>query len=115
MLHVICTRLHPGHLGVRVGDSSWRCEEIVKKSQIAPLNAIIIIIIMLHVIGTLLHVIYTRLCLGHMSVRVGDSLQHEGDCHKSSFAPFNVIINIIIIIITIIIYGLFSVQPRRHA
>ena len=31
MLHVICTRLRPGHLSVRVGDSSRRCEEIVKK------------------------------------------------------------------------------------
>ena len=28
---------------MRVGDSSRRCEEIVKKSRIAPLNAIIII------------------------------------------------------------------------
>ena len=46
MLYVICTRLCPGHLSVCVGDSSWRCEEIVKKSRIAPLNAIIIIIIM---------------------------------------------------------------------
>ena len=45
MLHVICTRLRPGHLSVRVGDSSRRCEEIVKKSRIAPLNANIIIII----------------------------------------------------------------------
>ena len=45
MLHVICTRLRLGHLSVRVGDSSRRCEEIVKKSRIAPLNAIIIIII----------------------------------------------------------------------
>ena len=43
MLHVICTRLRLGHLRVRVGDSSRRCEEIVKKSRIAPLNAIIII------------------------------------------------------------------------
>ena len=36
MLHVICTQLRPGHLSVRVGDC--------KKSWIAPLNAIIIII-----------------------------------------------------------------------
>ena len=31
MLHVICTRLRPGHLSVLVGDSSRLCEEIVKK------------------------------------------------------------------------------------
>ena len=31
------------HLSVHVGDSSRRCEEIVKKTRIAPLNAIIII------------------------------------------------------------------------
>ena len=30
-LHVIYTRLRPGHLSVRVGDSSWRSEETVKK------------------------------------------------------------------------------------
>ena len=41
---MICTRLRPGHLSVRVGDSSRRSEEIVKKSRIVPLNAIIIII-----------------------------------------------------------------------
>ena len=33
MLHVICTRLRPGHLSVRVGDSLRRCEEIVKISN----------------------------------------------------------------------------------
>ena len=32
-------------MSVRVGVSSRRCEEIVKKSRIAPLNAIIIIIV----------------------------------------------------------------------
>ena len=49
VLHVICTRLRPGHLSVRVGDSWRHCEEIVKKkkSRIAPLNAIIIIIIII--------------------------------------------------------------------
>ena len=48
MLHVICTRLRLGHLTMRVGDSSRRCEEIVKKkSRIAPLNAIVIIIIII--------------------------------------------------------------------
>ena len=30
---------------MRVGDSSWRSEEIVKKSETAPLNANIIIIV----------------------------------------------------------------------
>ena len=44
MLHVNCTRLRPGHLSVRVGDSLRRSEEIVKKkSPFAPFNAIIII------------------------------------------------------------------------
>ena len=36
VLHVICTRLRPGRLSVRVGDSSRHSEEIVKKSRIAP-------------------------------------------------------------------------------
>ena len=49
MLRVICTRLRPGHLSVRVGDGSWRSEEIVKKkkkkSRFAPLNSIIIILV----------------------------------------------------------------------
>ena len=43
MLHVICIRLRPGHLSVRVENSSRRC----KTSRIAPLNAIIIIFIMI--------------------------------------------------------------------
>ena len=43
VLHVICIRLRPGHLSKRVGFS----EEIVKKSRTAPLNAIIIIIIIM--------------------------------------------------------------------
>ena len=42
MFHVICTRLHPGHLSIHVGDGSLRSEETVK--IISPLNAIIIII-----------------------------------------------------------------------
>ena len=42
MLHVICTRLHPGHLSVRAGDCSRRCEEIVKKSRISSVHAITI-------------------------------------------------------------------------
>ena len=33
MLHVICTRLRLDHLSVRVGDGSWRCEEIVKNLE----------------------------------------------------------------------------------
>ena len=47
MLHAICTRLRLAHLSVRVGDSSRRCEEIVKKSRIAPLNVIVIIVIVM--------------------------------------------------------------------
>ena len=38
-LHVIFTRLRPGHLSVHVGDGSRRIEKIVK-SRIAPLSAI---------------------------------------------------------------------------
>ena len=52
MLHVISTRCVArdlrtiGHLCGRVGDSSWRSEEIVKKkSEIAAFSLIIIIII----------------------------------------------------------------------
>ena len=52
-LHVIGARcdardfrtIVPGHLSVRVGDSSRRSAETVKKSRTAPLNAIITIII----------------------------------------------------------------------
>ena len=47
MLHVIYTLLRSGHLSVGVGDSSWRSEEIVKRSRIAPLNLIVIMIIMI--------------------------------------------------------------------
>ena len=35
MLHVICTPLQPGHLSVRVGDSSQPSEEIIKISNCA--------------------------------------------------------------------------------
>ena len=47
VLHLICTRLGPGHLSERVGDSSQGSEDIVKKkkSQIVPFNAVIIVII----------------------------------------------------------------------
>ena len=34
MLHVICTGLQLGHLSVRVGDSSQRSEESVKKFEL---------------------------------------------------------------------------------
>ena len=30
MLQVICTQLYPGHFSIRVGDSLWHSEEIVK-------------------------------------------------------------------------------------
>ena len=50
VLHVIWTRLHPGHLSVRVGECSLRSEEIVKKSPIASFNVIIIIIIIIVII-----------------------------------------------------------------
>ena len=44
--HVACDK-RPGHLSVHVGDGSLHSEEIVKKSQTAPLNAIIITIIII--------------------------------------------------------------------
>ena len=55
MLHMISTccaarDLHtiaPGPLERSVGDSSQRSEEIVKKSQIAPLNAIFLLLSLL--------------------------------------------------------------------
>ena len=50
MLHVICTRLRPGHLSVRVGDGSRRNEEIVTILDVVPLNAIVIIIIIIIII-----------------------------------------------------------------
>ena len=50
VLHVICIRLRPAHLSIRVGDSSWHSNESVKNSNnnnnnkpwTAPFNAIII-------------------------------------------------------------------------
>ena len=44
VLRVICTLLRPGHLSVRVGDSSRHSEEIVK-SGIMPFSVIVIIIV----------------------------------------------------------------------
>ena len=34
MLYVICTRLHPGHLSIPVGDGSRCSEEIVKNLKL---------------------------------------------------------------------------------
>ena len=53
-----------GHWSVRVGDSSWRSEDIVKKSQTAPLNAIITINITI-IISFLKH---NKLCLDKKEV-----------------------------------------------
>ena len=47
---MICTRLRPGHLNVHVGDGLRRGEEIVKKSRIAPLNAINIVVVVVVVV-----------------------------------------------------------------
>ena len=44
MLHVVCTRLHPGHLTVRVGDNSRRSDGIAKKSRIVLFKAIMMMI-----------------------------------------------------------------------
>ena len=41
---MICTRLPPGHLSVRFGDSSRSSEEIAEKSRIAPFVAIVVIV-----------------------------------------------------------------------
>ena len=48
-----CTRLahDRGNLSVCVGDSSWHSEETAKKSRIAPLNAIVIIITIMVVVS----------------------------------------------------------------
>ena len=35
VLHMICTRLHPGHLSVRVRDSLWCSKEIIQISNCA--------------------------------------------------------------------------------
>ena len=71
MLHVICTRLRPGHLSARVRDSSWRSEEIVKKSRIAPLNVVIIIIIIIIVIIIIKtqNTMHTLCCVSLVSTR----------------------------------------------
>ena len=34
VLHVICTRLNPGHLSSCIGDSSWHSEEIVQNLEL---------------------------------------------------------------------------------
>ena len=44
---MICTRLRPGYLSVRVGDGSWRSEEVVKKSGIAALNVMMMMMMMM--------------------------------------------------------------------
>ena len=44
MLHMICTRLHPGHLSVCVGDS-LRCSEEVVKISNCTFNAMMMVII----------------------------------------------------------------------
>ena len=55
----------------------------------------------------MLHVIRTRMRLGHLSLRVGDSSRHSKEIvNKSGIAPFSatiITITIIIIIIIIII------------
>ena len=43
----------------------------------------------------MLHVIFTRLCLSHLSVRVGDSSRRTEEAKKSRTAPLNAVIIII--------------------
>ena len=52
MLHLNCTRLRPGHLSVRVGDSSQRSD--CKKSRIAPWNAIIVVVVITIIINIIM-------------------------------------------------------------
>ena len=65
MLHKICTKLRPGYLTIRVGDSSQCSVETVKKIQIPPLNGIIIIIIIIIIIVVV--VVVLLLLLNHIS------------------------------------------------
>ena len=57
---MLFTSLCLGHLSVRVGDSSQRSEEIVKNLNPAPLNAIIIIIIIIP-LKSKNHIVYLKL------------------------------------------------------
>ena len=82
MLQVICTQLHLGHLSVRVGDSSQHSEES-KKSWIAPLNAVIIIMCWNYFSGDAMEWVMVvacglaglfLLCLGHLYLRTGTNV-----------------------------------------
>ena len=77
----------PGHLSVRVGDSLQCCEEIVKKSQIAPLNAFIIIIIIIircpftppgctMLVFVLCHAFFLCVCFFFLSFLTAQCLSH---------------------------------------
>ena len=61
---------------MRVGDSSRRCEEIVKKSRTAPLNAIIIIIIIMG-----LQDFNDDAVIQRLELPVGEKLM--GACHRT--------------------------------
>ena len=62
MLYVICTRLSPGQLSVRVGDIS-RCSEILKKSRTTPFSAIIITISIIVVTIIIIIIIIIIMCV----------------------------------------------------
>ena len=70
VLHVICTRLLPGHLSVLVGDSSRRSEKIVKNlalrlwmSFIIIIVSIIILLLLLLLLSLLLILLLSSLLL----------------------------------------------------
>ena len=50
MLHVICTQLRPDHLGVLVGDSSRRSEELVKCLELRLFHRLLLVLVVLVVV-----------------------------------------------------------------
>ena len=56
LLHVMCTRLHPGHLSVRGGGRSRRKDDVVK-IRFEPFNAMIIINIIIAIVVAIIIII----------------------------------------------------------
>ena len=104
MSHVICTQLRLGHLSVHVGDSSRRSEEIVKKSQTAPLNTIIIIIII---------IIIKFLCISVLSL---PSTSSQCPCYHKHHHYHNPLVISTLINITTSLTALpsISLPPWQH-
>ena len=77
MLHVICTRLRPGHLSVCVGDSLRRSEEIVKKNlELRLLTRSLLLLSLLLILCECVHVCF---CV-HPSVCVSISVWIDVVC-----------------------------------